>query len=438
MTDRNILVVMSDDHGQWCLGEYGNEEVRTPTIDYLAQSGVRMENASCPSPVCSPARTSFFTGLRPSQHGVHDWIGSEEREQDWLGDLRTLPDLLGGAGYTTGLTGKWHCGRGRERADFDYTATRDGGDWPVNKHSLAHDRQATDRAVEFLRDEREDDAPFFLFVGFTGTHGGWSGEPERLVDQYRGSPFDDIPDDTTYRYARTNVIRPDDPDEVLANYYAAVQGIDEQVGRLVDELDDQGELDDTLVVYTADHGNNIGHHGIWGKGNGTVPQNMLDESVSVPLILSQHRDVEGGQVREEFVDHCDLFQTLLDAAAVDSPDGPDYPGRSLWGHVSEVRGDPDWTQTQFSEYGDVRMIRTETHKLVVRYPDGPDLLFDLDRDPRETTNVIDRPEYADIEATLRETLEDEFDRYSSPDHDGKDVDALPSYNGGSEAWDQGE
>lgn len=437
MTDTNIVVVMSDDHGQWCLGEYGNEEVQTPTIDHLARTGVRMDNAFCPTPVCSPARASFFSGLRSSQHGIHDWIrngSSDDRGADWLGDERTLPDILDSAGYSTGLAGKWHAGRGRESQDFDYTATMHDSDWSAGKHSLQRDRKITEGALDYLRNERDEDDPFFMFVGYVGTHGGWSSEPERLVEQYRGSSFDDVPDDYTYRHSRANVMGRDNSEEKLANYYAAVQGIDEQVGRLVDELDDQNELEETCVVYTADHGHNCGHHGFWGKGNGTVPQNMLEESISVPLIMSQHEDIAGGQVRDEFVDHCDLFQTLLDVAEVEPPETPNYPGDSFWGQVSEVRGDPSWEQEQFCEYGNVRMIRTDRHKLVVRYPDGPDLLFDLERDPRETTNVIDRREYSDIESDLRKRLEDEFDEYSDPAVDGRNIDALPSYNGGNEAW----
>lgn len=438
MTSRNIVVVMSDDHGQWCLGPYGNNEVQTPTLDHLSDTGVRMDNSFCPSPVCSPSRASFFTGLRPSQHGIHDWIriDAETADSDWLAGERTLPQILDTAGYSTGLSGKWHCGRGRGEQDFDFYRNmhHDGRD--VNKFSLERDRQVTDGALEFLRSERSDDAPFFLFVGYTATHGGWKNEPERLVSQYRDSPFDDVPDDVTYPHGRGNVIRLEDPNEARANYYAAVQGIDEQVGRLVDELDEQSVLDETLVVYTSDHGHNCGHHGIWGKGNGTVPQNMLEESIRVPLLLSQHEAVEGGQARSEFVDHCDLFQTLLEFANVEPPDTRKYPGWSFIDQIVEVRGDPSWEQRQLCEYGDVHMIRTERYKFVRQHSEETDLLFDLERDPRESTNVIDQPAYEDVVDRLRSTLSDLFDQYVDAESDGRDGDSLPSFNQGSEPWTQ--
>lgn len=430
---RNIVLVVTDDHGQWCTGAYGNREVRTPTLDHLADTGVRMDNAFCPSPVCSPARASLFSGRRPSQHGIHDWIRIESDRDGsrWLEDEVLLPELVGDAGYATGHVGKWHCGHGRDAESFDVVHTMHHDGWDVDKFSLARDRRITENAISFLRG-RADDAPFFLSVGYTATHLPWGGGPDRLVDNYRGSEFDDVPEEPTYRYGRTDVIEPDES-EALSQYYAAVQGIDEQVGRLLDELEALGVADETLVVYTADHGHNCGHHGFWGKGNGTRPQNFVEESIRVPLLVSDHPDIRGGRIRSEFVDHCDLFETLVDFAGADRPDDRSYPGRSFVPQLSRSDG-RGWTQRQYCEYGDARALRTERYKLIRRYFDAPDLLFDLRTDPREETNVYGAPEYAPVVERLENRLDEIVT--AEPQTDGTRTSALPPYNDGSEPWNR--
>lgn len=436
MPDRNVLVVMTDDHGHWCTGTYGNGDVETPTVDHLAATGVRMDNAFCPTPVCSPARASFFTGLRPSQHGVHDWIDDgTSPDREWLADEATLPELLDEAGYETALTGKWHCGQGRERSAFDHSVTLHDDDFEGQQFSVQQDRRTTDHALAFLREERDPDSPFFLFVGFAATHWPCRDQPERLVDRYRGGDFADVPDDPTYRFGATDVLRPADADEARAQYYAAAEGVDEQVGRLVDELAVQGIAEETLVVYTADHGHNCGHHGLWGKGNGTDPQNVLEESIRVPLVFGGHDDLVGPQVRDEFVDHTDTFRTLLDFAGVDPPDAPAYPGRSYRPQLVEAAGAADWEQVQICEYADVRMVRDERHKLVRRLPDGPDLLFDLREDPRETRDVADDPAYGDVAGRLDGRLTAAFDTYVRDGADAIPVASLPEYNG-HEVWNR--
>lgn len=448
----NILVFFTDDHAQWAAGCYGNSEVQTPNLDHLAETGVIFDNAYTPSPVCSPARASFFTGRLPSQHGVHDYLAEadpEVRSTAWLTGERLISEVLQEQGYVTGLSGKWHLGHGERPArGFDFWYSRsapvseaEGYHTPWQRTEPAekrYDRHAiTDRAIEFLR-ERDEDKPFFLFVGHLATHSPWAGAPERLVNRYRRATFRDIPKDVTHPFGRlrSESLYPsrDDPREALAQYYAAVTDIDDQVGRVLDELDSLALRDDTLVIYTSDHGLNMGHHGIWGKGNGTLPYNVVDESIRVPLIVNHPGSILGGQRRRENVSHLDTFQTLLDSAAVGAPQEPStpYPGRS---YRDALLGRPlrDACDLVFAEYGNLRMVRSDQFKLVRRLPEGPHEMFDLRRDPRETVNVIDAPEVRDRRDALDEALNCYFAAHEEPGRAGTHVLDQPRHNG-DEAW----
>lgn len=420
----NVLLVLTDDHARWCLGADG-DPVHTPAIDHLADTGARMDGAFCPTPVCSPARASLYTGRLPSQHGVHDHVSSDADGRGWLADELTLPELFADAGYATALSGKWHCGQPQQAETFDRAfGVRDADGYRPWYATPDGDRRVTDHALGVLR-ERE--GPFFHVVGYTATHAPWEGAPERLVEPYRGAGG---PDDESYRFGRPSNEATGDwhrrPDETRAQYRAAVEGIDTQVGRLLDELDRQGLREETLVVYTADHGLNLGHHGVWGKGNATRPVNMLEESVRVPLVWNGP-GVRAGS-RGEFVDHCDTFAALLDYAGIDPPDRAVH-GRS---YLPAVEGAPleEWRDVQVCEYGPTRMARSPRYKLVRRAYDAPDLLFDLRRDPRETRNAIGEPGHGAAIERLDAAIDAAFE---DPPHDGTDVGSLP-YHNGHPAW----
>ncbi|MCU1441671.1 MAG: arylsulfatase family protein [Rhodoglobus sp.] len=451
----NVVVFLTDDHAQWALGAYGNSEVRTPTLDYLAKTGVQFDNGFTPIPVCSPARASFWTGRMPSQHGMHDYLAGDQQEVaavPWLQGETSLAARFKAAGYTTAMVGKWHIGEQDDTlADFDYwfhqygpppTPTKFAGAAPETTPAPrgAFDRHAiTDHAINFLR-SRPEAKPFFLFVGYFTTHSPWANHPERLVDQYRDGDFTDIPQDSTYRFGRLTAealyATRDNPREAVAQYYGAISEIDEQVGRVVDEIEAQGLSDSTMIVYTADHGLNLGHHGLWGKGNSTYPYNMLDESIRIPLIVKAPGRILGRQRRAEHVTLCDLHDSLLDFAGIRL--GPfegerlKLPGRSVMPLCRNEPGEP-WSDTVFGEYGDLRMIRTPRFKLVRRYGADPGELFDLAGDPRETTNLLGDSRYADVEAELQERLDAYFDRYQEPRASGLGVATLARHNS-DEAW----
>ena len=452
---QNIVLFLTDDHGQWALGSYGHQELHTPNLDYLAATGVQMDNAFTPIPVCSPARASLLSGRLPSQHGLHDYLASPNDElegRSWLTEETTLPQLLSDAGYEVACCGKWHLGGDEEpQPGFDYWFTL-GNDYPV-EHGGPHrycdngrsrvisgykTRIITDQALHFLR-QRDGQCPFFLIVGYTATHSPWRDHPQRLVDAYRGCSFDDVPDDVAYPFGRQNLESTlptrENPQEALAQYYAAVSQIDEGAGRLVDELEALDLRQDTLVVYTSDHGLNCGHHGIWGKGNGTLPLNMVEESIRIPMLFNQPGRLYGGQRRNEFVDHLDLFQTLAANAAVHPPQNQEleYPGQNFLDLLDNPAAVPDWRREQYGEYGPLRMIRTERYKLLLRYPNGDHELFDLLADPRETVNLFPEPQYEALIQQLAGKIESYFGRYEDPVKRGLNARQLPRHNS-TEAW----
>ena len=464
MPQPNILVIMSDDHAQWASGCYGNRELHTPALDHLAATGLCMDNAFTPTPVCSPARASFFTGRLPSQHGIHDWLwyevnvhSDEQRAaltgQPSLAGQVTLAQRLAGAGYHCGLSGKWHCGDDdTPQPGFHYwdalranRPARDGA-YSVNGQLVErrgwHSEIITDKALRFLR-ERPQEQPFFLFVGYIGAHSPWSGHPQRLVERYRDATFADVPQEDPWPWGSFTGegLRVRERREALTQYYAAVTHIDEGLGRLLDELEAQGLREETLVVYTSDHGLNCSHHGLWGKGNATRPLNMLEESIRVPLLFNWPGRVTPGQRAAHFVDHCDVHATLLDLAGLDA-DSAGGPGRSLAMLFSDASALPDWRQFQAGEYGPTRMWRSARYKLLRQAPavgasprtsppGARELLFDLQADPRETRDI--RAEEPQLAADLGAQMDAFFAQYDVPERSGRRAPQGPRHNF-HEAW----
>jgi len=443
----NILVFLTDDHAQWLQQAYGNSEVKTPNLNRIAQSGVRMTSAFTTTPVCSPARASFFTGLMPSQHGIHDWI--EEKTQayayPWLQGQTLISVLLRKQGYHTGLVGKWHCGQERiPHPGFDFWFSYWESQYPHSgeQHFSDNGKQRvengfqspmlTEQALRFLRAHYAapgtKDQPFFLFVGYTDTHSPHTEMPADLAAQYRSATFRDIPSETFSAVHGRPLIpvskNPDEERRKREQYYAAASSVDREVGRVLDELAARGELNNTVVVYTGDHGLNAGQHGMWEKGNATVPQNFLEESIRIPCALSWPAGGIPRNLESDLpVNHCDLFATLLEAAGVPSGNYKG-PGQSYLSHLRG--GTANWRNQVICEYGNARMIRANGYKLILRYPyrgvTFPNEFYDLKADPRETVNI-----YRDSPVTQQMTnaLNEFFARYSDPEHSGLNLETQP-------------
>ncbi|MFI6325017.1 sulfatase-like hydrolase/transferase [Nonomuraea sp. NPDC050556] len=435
----NLLFILSDDQGPWALGCAGNDEIHTPHLDQLAASGVRLSRFFAASPVCSPARASLLTGQIPSRHGVHDWISSHE--PDFLEGQRLYTDDLADAGYRLGLVGKWHLGANdRPRPGFVTWYAHESGGGPYYGATVHTDGERrtvpgyltddlADRAVEFLDREAANEAPFALSLHFTAPHTPWKGQHPREVEAlYDSCAFASCPQEPAHPWQQ---VKPDgspvggeaDTRAALVGYFAAVTAMDAAVGRVLARLDELGLTESTLVVFSSDNGFNCGHHGIWGKGNGTFPQNMYDSSVMVPAIVSQPGRIPGGRVCDTLLSAYDMRATLLEHLGVpyDDPGGPGRSFADLLAGASRSGGEV----VVFDEYGPVRMIRTDAWKYVHRYPFGPHELYDLAADPGERDNLAGTG--LAVEGELRGRLSGWFLRHADPHVDGS---RLPVYGAG--------
>jgi arylsulfatase A-like enzyme len=444
----NIIFILTDDQGAWAMGCAGNSEIRTPTLDRLAETGTRFENFFCTTPVCSPARASLLTGRIPSQHGVHDWLRAgnstadhESPEQgaliEYLKDCRGYTDDLAAAGYECGMSGKWHMGdshHAQKGFKFWEVHARGGGPYygaPMIRNGEVYKEPRyvtdviTDNALRFLEQQKDGEKPFYLSVHYTAPHTPWTREnhPPELYDSYRlGCDFESVPWGLEPpEWVKDLSIPVKDEKKrrtCLSGYFTAVTAMDSNVGRILEWLEEHDLRGNTLIVFTADNGMNMGHHGVFGKGNATWPLNMWEESVKVPFIVSRPGSVPEGVVRSELLSQYDFMPTLLDYAGVGAAEPDGLPGRSF---APLLRGEEQNGHDRvvvFDEYGPVRMIRTREWKYVHRYPDGPHELYDLTNDPGETRNLVSDHEHQGRVDEMRESLKDWFARYVNPEIDG--------------------
>ena len=434
----NILFVMSDDQGPWAMGCAGNADIRTPALDAIAASGMRFSSFFCTSPVCSPARASIMTGEIPSQHGVHDWIRAGNMGAariDYLAGRPLVTDHFAAAGYRCALIGKWHLGASDvPRAGYVrwfahqsgmspyYDAPMVDGDRPCTVGPYLTD-VLTREAIGFLGQEAARDEPFWLSLNYTAPHYPWiDAHPREYTDLYAGCAFESCPQEPPHRFSATGNPATDEgharPRESLAGYFAATTAMDAGIGKVLAALAGLGLRESTLVVFMSDNGMNCGHHGIWGKGNGTWPQNMYDTSVKVPALFAQPGRIEAGRVCDALVGGYDVFPTLLDYAGIAHDVDPRKPGRSFAPLLAGFPEARDRDVVVYDEYGPVRMVRTREWKYVHRHPDGPHELYDLARDPGERHDLFGRPGSEGIAATLRARLDAWFARYVDPLQDG--------------------
>ncbi|UDQ98057.1 sulfatase-like hydrolase/transferase [Lentisphaerota bacterium WC36G] len=482
-TRPNIIFILSDDQGHWAMNCAGNNELITPNLNNLAATGILFDNFFCTSPVCSPARASILTGKIPSQHGVHDWIRKgnikdingdygyqgKDRPIDYLANLALYTEILADNGYNCGLSGKWHLGdSGRPRFGHRYWYSHAFGGSSYYNYQVFENgelktktkyltEEFTDKALDFLDMQKGCEEPFYLGVHYTAPHSPWEKEehPAEIWALYDDCEFNSVPNlpphpwDNGMIYAFT----PKKRRETLQGYFTAITAMDKQIGRIIDKLEEMNIREETIIIFTADNGMNMGHHGIFGKGNGTFPMNMYDSAIKVPFIISAPSKVEQGVINSNMHSHYDIFPTLIDYLQLEVAETNnrfdtdvivDLPGKSFAGVLNGKDYGSNGHVVIFDEYGPVRMIRTQKYKYVHRYPYGPHEFYNLEKDPSEDINLIYNEDYINEINNMRRDLVEWFKKWVNHECDGANlavtgsgqVDVVTSENGGRLAFCQ--
>jgi arylsulfatase A-like enzyme len=433
----NLILILSDNHGAWTLGCYGNKEIRTPNIDRLAAEGTLFTRAYCANSVCSPSRATFLTGLIPSQHGVHSYLGPDKQNSPSgpkacvINEFDNFPKILSRASYTCGLVGKWHLGGSLQpQQGFSYWFTKPSGhtttfygDELIWHGKIYRETNYTtdviaNHAVEFLEQNR--DRPFFLYLPFNAPYGLGAAvqrpHTNRHTAYYADKPMDSFPRAKVNPWVTGNKAAVNNV-ECMRSYAAAVSGLDDGIGRVMETLRRLNLDTNTLVVFSADQGMNGGHGGFWGIGDHSRPVNTHEAEVRIPLIFHQPGKVSAGKKSDLMVSNYDFLPTALDylGLAASIPTNPALPGKSF---ATALAGKPvAWNDAIFHEYENTRMIRTERWKLTLRFPKGPDELYDMQNDPDEQHNLIADTAHAAEREKLRKRLQEFFAKYADPKYD---------------------
>lgn len=418
----NLLFVFSDQHRAASLGCYGNAEVVSPQFDRLAASGLRLNNYVSNCPVCVPIRPTMLTGLLPPHHGaVANDVGMKD-------GLESIAHVLNGAGYATGYIGKWHMdGVPRDKAIVPdrrlgfsfwraYNCNHDYmhgyyDDEKNNRHKVEgyEPIAQTDMAIDFIKTQTQ---PWALYLSWGPPHDPYELVPEKYLNMFDENALT-LPPNVPEQIARPAYVN-GTVGSVLVDqatlrkyvrgYYAHIAALDEQMGRMLDTLEQLGLRENTIVIYTSDHGDMLGAAGCTGK------QMPYTESYNVPFLLSWPKAIAPG-IREQLCSHADISPSLLGllglgfSAPVDGKDlheiflSPDAPGDRdcliadyIPAHNAAALGHEAWRGVVTPEYTYASLAY------------GPYVLFDRQNDPWELHNLIDDPAYEEVQQKLHELL----------------------------------
>jgi choline-sulfatase len=430
----NLLFIFSDQHSKEKTGCYGNPYVKTPNIDRLAEGGVRFTSAYTNCPICVPARAALATGRYVNQLQLWD------NASPYIGGHPSWGHRLLAAGHRVTAIGKLHFRTPEDDTGFPDQRhplhVRDGiGDLfgsiremdarkpglgksveearPGESSYTAFDRQVAEEACRFLKEEGgSHEKPWALQVGFVLPHFPFI-SPQEYWDLYDEDALplpknygkEDRPEHQSCRDLRHYMgIEEELPPEVRRRavhaYYGMCSFVDDQIGRVLQALEEAGLQDSTRIIYSTDHGEMLGDHGLWYKNC------MYEGAAGIPLIMAGP-DLPRGSVVDDAVSLIDLFPTILEATGV-VPDvqDSDLPGRSL---LPQARGESGEIRPVFSEFhasGSLTagfMLRRGSFKLI-HYVGYPSQLFDLENDPDELVDLADNQQFSSVLMELEEEL----------------------------------
>lgn len=417
----NFLIMFTDDQRYDTLSVVQQEQkgqgrfpwFTTPNIDRIASQGMRFRNAFVVNSLCAPSRANFLTGRYSHYNGVVN------NHTPFPPENASHASLLRAAGYTTAYFGKWHCDNQRERPGFEHYASFvgqgkyidcpivvDGKDTPTTGWI---DDVTTDRAIEFLKKQKESSKPFDMVVGFKSPHGPRT-PADRAKMRFAGEsirPVPNLDDSTPYRDKPEAPNRPAKRgSEAVLSYFRCISSIDDCVGRILEALDQNGLAENTFVVFASDNGYFFGEHGLSDK------RAAYEESLRIPLVVRFPKRIKAGSLCDADVLNIDYTPTILDLAGVKIPDN--IQGRS-WARLFDGKND-GWRDGFFYEYfyenrfktPTIVAYRTPAAKLIV-YPGHKNWteLFDLKNDPFEMKNLAGQTQSDSLEKSMQESLEKE-------------------------------
>lgn len=431
----NVLLILPDQMRAAAMGCDGNTDVKTPNIDRLATEGVRFRRTYANVPVCCPARAILLTGTYPHVNGM---VANDLRLRE---EQVTIAELFRDAGYRTGFVGKWHLDGGpREPGFVSPGARRQGFDfWAAYECHHQHFRPtyfrdtpepiilrkfepeaSCDFAVEFLQSQPQD-RPFFLTVQMGPPHDPY-GAPEEYMRQYVAEritppknwrPGSETRPPGAKRPASAifaPLVVPPGGVEEIAAYYAAITAVDDQVGRLMNVLKDSGFDENTIVLFTSDHGDMLGSHGLRRK------RKPHDESARVPGIIRWPKHVPAGCTVDTLFSHVDMAPTLLALAGLPVPKSMQGADLSAVARGETLAG-PDAVLLQiFVPFNPDQVaqpwrgIITADHTYA-RFEDEPWVLFDHRHDPAQLNNLVGQADHTALERQLDERLAELMNRH---------------------------
>jgi len=472
----NVVLIVSDNQSPNLMGAYGNKDILTPSLDKLADAGVLFERAYAVSGVCSPTRATLLTGLLPSQTGVHNGLPSVFPIKHWsaISEFRNLPQTLSDSGYKTAMIGKYHLGdSSKPQLGFDewvvlgtgltssFYGARvldNGKQYTVKKHLTDF---WTDKGVEFIQ-KQTNKTPFFLYLSYNGPYALpplITQKPQNRHAQHYTQNMPAMPQEPVHPYLRQFAIETSSKEEVLLrqqqlkrwnvedktltgkdgrldpsnslawmaigalnnktamiNLASQMSMVDDGVDKIMSALEAHGFDDNTIVIFTSDHGAEYGKHGLWGNGTWSKPAAAFNDTVQVPLIVHLPGQKGIGQRSPALINQFDIFPTILDLLGMNDKKIVNTPGQSFAPLITEER-DPAWRNTVFYEHIDTRAIVKPGWKYIARLFGQPSELYDLSKDPDEKNNLIADKKYRKIQQDLRDEMMEFFEQYADPKYD---------------------